>query len=869
MSWMQRLFHAKRMDRELDSELEHHFDLLVAAKIRSGMTAEEARREARLEFGGHEQVKEDCRESRGTMLAVSILHDLKYALRQMGRNPGFAVVTVLTLALGIGANTAIFGVLDAVLLRPLPYRDPSRLVWATERFAVGGGGVISPDFAAWQSRNRVFEQIGASSSGDSANLTGVGEATRVGIGNVTVSFFPMLGVRPIIGRLFASEEGRVGNEHVALLSEKLWRNQFGGDSRVLGKTIQLDGKAYTVVGVMPASLRPAADLWTPFAMDEARFSPQSPNWALLSVVARLRSGVGIREAQSDLMVITHQMDQQYPVQAARFRAHESVEVLPLQAFLVHNVRPLLLMLQGAAALVLLIACANVANLLLSRGLARDREMAVRASLGARRLRLIRQSLTEALLLALPGCGLGGLAGYLATAILKPLIPPTLSVDLHLDLRIFTFCAAALVLAVLVFGLAPAVIASRIEPGEALRNSGVGIRTDRHSHRLRRLLTAGEVGLSVVLMVGSGLLAHSLLRLSEAPLGFDPHGILISTVQRPVTIADPNEFAEFFRMALERVQKLPGVTSAALISQYPLGPPHNGMSRLNIQGAEQASPPQGFRVTGISPDYFRTMRIRLLDGRVFNDTDTAITQPVVILNDVLARTLFHGRDPIGQRVSFLSTPTTWMVVVGVVSAQRSDSLEEEPGAEMFLPYLQQPSFSMTFALRTVSDPSALAGAVRGVIQQMDKNQPVIDVATMDDVIASAIAPRRFNAMLLGIFALLALMLAAVGIYGVMSYSVVQRRQEIGIRMALGAGRRNVTRMVVREGAVLACAGIAPGIVAALVTSRLLAAFLFGVTPRDPATFCGVCALLLVVALIACYLPARRASRVDPMAALRYE
>jgi predicted permease len=870
MRWYQRFFRRAVYEKRLDAELGFHLAQLISDYRAAGMTQAEAERRARIEFGGLDQAKEACREVGGTRVVETLMQDVRFGLRQLARNRGFALTAVVTLALGIGANTAIFGVLNVVLLRPLPYRDPSHLVWATERFTFNHGmaGVVSPDFTAWKERNHVFDEIGASGGGDSANLTGVGQAARVNIGNVTVSFFPMLGVRPLIGRLFVPEEEKVGSAHVALLSEALWREQFGGDARVLGRTIHLDGEAYSVVGVMPGSVRPVEDLWTPFAMDDTRFSPQSPNWAMLTVVARLKSGVDILRAQSELQVITHQMDKQYPVQASPFRAQESVEVIPLQAFLVHQVRSLLFILQGAALLVFLIACSNVANLLLSRSMARSREMAVRASLGARRSRLIQQSLTEALLLALAGSGLGGLVGFLATAILNPLIPSSLSVDLHLDLRLLAFSAAILALAVLIFGLGPAIINSRINLSAALKKAGVGIQLDQRSHHMRNFLTAAEVALSVVLLVGAGLLGRSLLRVSDEPLGFDPHGILISTVQRPLTITQPEEFAAFFQDALERIQKLPGVASAGLISQYPLGPPHNASLRLNVQGG-QASPPQGFRVTDISPDYFRTMRIRLLKGRVFSDTDTAIAQPVVILNDVLARALFPGRNPIGQRVGFVSTPGTWMMVVGVVSSVRSSSLETEPGAEIFLPYLQQPSFSMTFVLRTLSDPQALAAPLRGVIQQMDTNQPVIDVARMDDVIATWIAPRRFNSVLLGIFAALATLLAAIGIYGVSAYSCTQRTGEFAIRIALGAKPRQVLGMVLAGSTGTAICGASIGITAAIALTRVLSSMLYGVGEHDPLTFFCAIVLLLVVALVAAYIPARGATKVDPLAALRCE
>ena len=868
---MRFLLWRKRRQAEMNEEIQSHLEMAVRDRMDRGEAAAEARAAAHREFGNAAVVREVTRDQWGWTRLENLCRDLHGGLRLLYKSPGFTVVAILTLALGIGANTAIFGVVDAVLLRPLPFRNSSRLVWATERFAFnhGSAGVISPDFTAWQEHNRVFEEIGASSGGVGANLTGVGQAARVSITNVTVSFFPMLGVRPILGRLFAPQEGRLGREHVALLSETLWRNQFGADSRVLGRTIQLDGAGYTVVGVMPASLRPSADLWTPFAINEARFSPQSPAWAILTVVGRLKPHVDIAKAQSDLLVITHQMDNQYPPQAVTFRAQETVEVIPLQEFLVHNVRPLLLLLLGATGLVLLIACVNVANLLLCRSAGRAREMAVRASLGAGRGRLVRQSLTEDLLLAATGGGFGGLVGFWGTTILRQLIPPTISVDIHLDLRSLAFSTAISALAVLVFGLGPALTASRTDFCEALKDGPLRLGAGRTARRLRTLLCASEIALSLVLLVGASLLARSLLRLSEVPLGFDPHGLLISTVQRPLTLSNPAEYPGFFQNALERIQSLPTVEDAALISQYPFGPPHNGSLRLNIQGAEQVSPPQGFRVTDISAGYFRTMRTRLLKGRVFGDADTGDAQPVVIMNEVLARMIFNDRNPIGRQVSFIPSAKTWMTVVGVVSAVRSDSLEEEPGPEMFLPYLQEPSFSMTFVLRTESDPHMLAGTVREVIHQMDKNQPVTDVATLDDVIAATIAPRRFNAMLLGIFAALALILTAVGIYGVVAYSCSQRTHEFGLRIALGAARRQVLRMLLSESARMALGGAAIGLVAALGLTRLMSSMVYGISAHDPLTLIAVALLLLLVALVGAYIPARRAMRVDPMVALRHE
>ncbi|HEV2419212.1 MAG TPA: ABC transporter permease [Terriglobia bacterium] len=872
MRWYQRLFRRRLTEKQIDAELRFHLEQQIADYVAAGMSPEEARRRSRLEFGGLDQVKEECRDVGAARFVETLIQDLRYGLRQLRRNPGFTAIAVITLALGIGANTAMFSVVDTVLLRALPYKNPSRLVWATERFGFnyGAAGVVSPDYLGWQEHNQVFEQIGASGGGSDANLTGAGQAERLAIRNVTTRFFPMLGVRPILGRTFLPSEGAQGRDHVALLSETLWHNHFGADPHIIGKTIHLDSVPYTVTGVMPAWLHPGTDVWTPFALNEPRFSPRSPRWAILTVIGRLKPGVGVRQAQSNLQVITQQMDRAYPPQASRFRAHERVEVIPLHQLLVQNVRTLLLILLGAVGFVLLIACANVANLQLSRGVARSKEMAIRTALGAGRARLIRQLLTEGFLLAAAGGLIGALAGLWATTILKQLIPPGLPAKINFDPRVLAFSAVIALLAVLLFGFAPAWISSRTEISEAVKEEGLRA-GPRAATRLPNLISAVEIALSLILLIGAGLLARSFVSLSEVKLGFEPHGLLLATVERPNTLAAGNtgEYAGFFRNILESVRSLPGVQQAALVSQYPLGPPHNGNMLLNVQGSGQVHPPQVVLVTAISADYFGTMGIRLLKGRAFSEDDGPGAQPVLIINRRLAQILFRNRDPLGQHISLASDRAEWMEVIGVVSATRGGTLEEEPGLEMFVPYLQQPPFGMTLVVRTKSHPELLGGALRKAVQQVDKDQPVFDVVTMDEVIADAMAPRWFKLVLLGLFALLALALAAIGIYGVLSYGAAQRTHEFGIRMALGAQKRDVLRIVLGRGMGLALTGISIGIVGALGLTRFLSSLLYGVTPTDPLTLGVVSLILLGVALLACYIPARRAAKVDPMVALRHE
>jgi putative ABC transport system permease protein len=869
------LFKRGRVEQDLSEELRFHLEKLAEENVAKGMTREEARYASLRELGGVEQIKEECRDMRRVDWIENCLQDARYGVRMLARNRSFAVVAIFTLALGIGANTAIFSVVDTVLLRPLPFKDPSRLVWATERFQAthGAAVVISPDFTGWKNRNQVFEQIGAFGGGAGANLTGVGEPTRVSVANVTAGLFPMLGVQPIAGRTFLPAEGKQGQNHVALLNEALWRGRFGADLHTLGKTVRLDNAAYAVVGVMPANLRyPAVDVWTPLALDADVFSPHSPRWNILTVIARLKPGVDIGRAQSDLQLITQQMDREYPPEAAPFRAHERVEVISLHELLVQNVRSLLLILLAVVGFVLLIACANVANLLLSRGVLREKEMAVRAALGARRLRLIRQLLTESSLLAAAGGVLGLLAGLWGTKILAQLIPSDLSPDIHLDLRVLAFSAAIALLAVLVFGLLPAFVASRTDVSEALKEGGLQVAASPAAHQLRSLLSVGEIALSLILLAGAGLLARSFLRLTQVELGFDPHALLVATVERPLTLGfDAQKHAAFFHEALERIRSLPGVQDAALTTHCPLGRPNNSTLMFHVQGAENFRPPQPIPIIAVSPDYFRVMRIRLVKGRAFAEGDTPGAQGGAIMNESLARMVFKAGDPLGQHISFSFGPPSapWTEVVGVVADTRDNALEQEPVPEIFVPYLQQPSFSMSFVLRTTNSPQALVGPVRKTIEGVDKNQPLSTARTMDEIIASSMAPRRFQMMLLGLFALLALLLAAVGIYGVVSYSCSQRVHEFGVRIALGAERRDLLRMVIRQGVKLAVMGVCIGIGGALVLTRFLSSMLYGVKPTDPLTLVGVSLILTAVALLASYIPARRATKVDPMVALRYE
>jgi len=864
------MFRRKRKTSDFSAEIASHLQLEIARLQDQGLSAEEARAAARRTFGNVLQAEERFYESGRWLSGDRLWQDVRFGLRMLARSPGFTVVAVLTLALAIGANTAIFSVVDAVLLRPLPFEDPGRLVWATEHFAFGPSTVVSADFPAWKDRNHVFEQICAFGGTTGASLTGAGEPARVTVTKVTTDLFAMLGAQPVAGRAFLADEAKQGQDHVALLNETLWRNRFGADPGIIGATIRLDGTGYTVVGVMPASVHPQADVWTLLPLDADIFSAHSPRWMMMGVIGRLKPGMAISQAQADLQLLTQEMDKEYPPEAAPFRAHETVEVIPLHEMLVQNVRSLLLILLGTVGFILLIACANVANLLLSRSVVRGKEIAVRAALGAGRLRLVRQLLTEGLLLAAIGGVLGSITGFWATKILGQLIPPTLAVGVRLDPRIFGFSAAIIALALFLFGLVPALLASRTQVNETLKEGGLRLGASAGARRLRGLMSIGEIALSLILLVGAGLLARSFLRLTEVDFGFDPNGLLMATVERPLTAAfDDQQHAAFFQASLERIRNLPGVKEAAMTQRYPLGPPHNATMMLRVQGAENFRPPQPISVTAISQDYFHVMRIRLLQGRVFGDRDVASAPGAVIINDSLARMVFGTREPIGQHISFTPPPAPWSEVVGVVGDMRDNAIEEGPAPEIFVPYLQQGSFSMTFALRTESNPLMVLGTVRGAVLSIDKNQPLSDATTMDEVIGKSVAPRRFRMFLLGLFALLAVVLAVIGIYGVIAYSSSQRTHEFGVRTALGADPRDILSLVFRQGFKLALLGVGCGVIGAFLLTRFLSSLLYEVSPHDPLTFAGVAVFLMLVALAASYIPARRAMKVDPMVALRYE
>jgi putative ABC transport system permease protein len=808
-----------------------------------------------------------------------VFQDLRYGMRMLGKNPGFTFVAVLTLALGIGANSAIFSVVNAVLLRSLPYRDPDQLALISYyRTKVKRDLTFGANFLEWRNQARSFDRITAYTF-DTAVLTGGGEPERLTAGNVSSDLFATLGVAPSLGRAFTPEEDTAGGAQVAILSDSLWRRRFDGDPQVIGRAITLDGKSRTVVGIMAPGFRfpEESDLWLPLGLNVAQeFSGQSRT--SLSVIGRLRPGVTPEAARADLSVTLERQRQAFPPDV-------QVRVIGLGERLVGNVRPALLILFGAVAFVLLIACANVANLLLARSAARQKEMAIRAAVGAGRLRLVRQLLTESLLLSL----LGGVAGLLVAKwgvkLLVALSPAGIAriresgPSSLIDGRALGFTCVIAVLAGLIAGLFPALQASKIDVNETLK-AQTGARSGQGgARRALSALMVAELALALVLLVGAGLMIKSFLRLVAVPKGFNSDGVLTlalspSLAKYPMGL--PQRGA-YFQESLDRVRALPGVQSAGLASSLPLVGPTTLIIGVEIKGRPPVEPGKELVVDAnfISPEYFQTMGLQMRSGRPFTLQDGAEAPQVVIINETLARRLFPNENPIGHGLLMGPQPRT---IVGVAGDTCNRDLDHEVHPEIYAPrtqYMQYPNGMENLVVRVApgqNNPtslSSLAVAIRNQAQAIDPNEPVNQIVTMDERLSNSVAQRRFQMLLFGVFAAVALVIAAVGIYGVISYAVSQRTQEIGVRMALGAQAGDVLRMVVWRGMRLTLVGVALGVAAALALTRVMKSLLFNVSATDPATFALIALLLAGVAFIASHIPARRATKVDPLVALRSE
>lgn len=806
-----------------------------------------------------------------------MMRELRHSIRSLLRNPGFTAVAVITLMLAIGVNTTIFSVVNAVLLKALPFKEPQQLVSIHNNSGVGGlPGIAAYQYLAWKEKSTTLDDLAAFTD-NSFNLTGDLEPERISCAQVTASLFTTLGVQPVRGRVFVPEEDKVGANNVAIVSEGFWQRRYARDEAILQTTLTLDNKPYRIVGVMPAGFRfPGEfDIWLPLALDPYK-EVHGDFFSLVEVVGRLKPGQDPQGTQTELTLITRQASEQGTKEPLPLAA---VEVAPLHKQLVSGVRLTVLVLWGAVGLVMLLACVNVASLMVSRTLARQRELAVRAAVGARRWQLIRQLLSESIVIGLAGGALGLLIAVWGTRAIASLVPEgfTTSVydlnNIHLDWRVFAFTLGLSVLTGIVFGLAPALTASKPDLIKSLRTSksyglmSFGLRS------FRGWLVVAELALAVVLLLGAGLLVRSFNKLMAIDLGFDRQNVLTARINLPRSkySKEPQSLA-FNQELLQRVKTLPGVESVGTINHTPL----SGFGIIvftEIEGyrALDNKKDDPIGVGSVSPQYFQTMKIPLLSGRYYDDRDGVDTQKVAIANEAFARRFFPNGDVLGKRVGF-GCPESGgpcRTIVGVVGNVRQESLIDDVAAELYLPNTQMPMNGITLVVRTTAEPLTLATAVRSEVLAVDKNQPIFDVKTMDQRVNDSVAVSRSLMLLFSAFALLALVLAAVGIYGIVSYSVTQRTHEIGIRMALGARAGNVLSLIMKNGVTLVLTGIVIGIAGALALTRFLTTLLFGVTPTDSMTFVMVSIVFFVIAIVASLIPAVRATRVDPLVALRYE
>jgi putative ABC transport system permease protein len=786
------------------------------------------------------------------------------------KRPGFTAIAVVTLALGIGANTAIFSVVNAVLLRPLPFANPDRLVLFEEidrRMGFSGQfAVCDRDYPDWKTQSAGFAQI-AAHQGNPFNLTGAGNPERIRGSVCDGDLFSLLGIRPALGRVFTTDEEGSGHNDVAVISDKFWKRRLGSDPSALGSVVILDGKSHSVIGVMPAGFDfpNQTEVWTPLVL-----SSDCSN-AFNQVVGRLKPGVTLRQAEEEARAIYHRLagpNQQGP------DAESEINVMPLQEFVVANTRPALLILLGAVSLVLLIACANVANLLLARAAGRSREMAIRRALGASRRRIVSQLLVESIILAALGGALGVLVAVWGLEGLLSFLPPGVprANEIGIDVWVLAFALVASIVSGIIFGLAPALHSSKIDLSRSLKEGERSASESRSRRHVRSALVISEFALAMVLLVGAGLLIRSFIRLTEVNPGFDARNVLtMNVLLPPARYSKPSDMTNFYRTALERFQNVPGVRAAGTVFGLPLGDMGVG-GDFTVEG--QPAVPTGVRASKlvVSSGYFEAMGIRLARGRFFTEAETEKSEHVVIISENLAEMLWPGEDPIGKRLhpGFRTKPMC--TVVGVAANVHQDGFAKEAPPAIYMPDTQAPVFLLSaaaFVVRSEADPQTLTNNFRRELQSVDKELPLYDIRTMDQLVARSVSEPRFNMLLLAVFAGLALALASVGIYGVMAYTVEERTREIGIRMAMGAQAEDVLKLVLKQGTMLIAMGLSLGLAAAFALTRVISSFLFAVSPTDPATFATIAFLLGAVALVACYIPARRAAKVDPIVALRYE
>jgi putative ABC transport system permease protein len=871
------LLRRKTVESELDDELRFHREEQFRKYVSSGLSENEAHRRIQIDFGGLDQVKEECRDARGVRIGETVFQDMRYALRVLRKSSGFTAVAILTLALGIGANTAIFSVLYSVLLRPLPYQDAARLIVLNETTPkVGMVSVSYPNFLDWRAQSRAFREMAAVNS-VSFTLSGVEQPESINGQAVSPNFLSLLGVHPVLGRDFDASEEKAGTAPVVLLSYTLWQSHFGGDRSAIGRNLTLNGRGFVIVGVLPMDFRwiEKTDVLEPmgvWATNNSSFNERGDRGDL-AVLGRLAPGIGFPQARAEMEAIAARLAQAYPAANAEF----GVTLRPVRDVFVSGIRPTLVVLFGAVTFVLLIACANVASLFLMRGAGRVREMALRIAMGATRGRIVAQMLAESFILTFLG-GVGGLAvAVAAIRALTGLLPTERLAGASLDLNgpAMLFAGGVVILSAFVFGLAPAWHSTKADVQSELKEGGRSTSAGAGPSRWRGVLVVAEMALALVLLAGAGLMMKSLYRLLAVDAGIRTEHVLTMQVNlRTEQYSKDPAIRNFWSTLLRQVRALPGVEAAAVGIGVPLTDDHS-RTDITIEGMAEPKPGEYPHpdVHIASSEYAKTLGIRLLRGREFTDMDNEKAPRVAIVNARMAQQFLRARDPIGQRIMF-GAPSPkrapeWMTIVGVVGDTKLYGLENPSRLELYVPAQQHVTGSMTLVVKSANDPAAQSSAIRAVIASIDKDQPVFAVATMQQLVRDSVSTRRLTFIVLGAFSALALLLAAIGIYGVISYSVAQRAHEIGIRIALGAQPGNVLRMVIGQGAKITATGVLIGLAASLALTRLMGSLLYSVSFADPITFAAVTLALAFVAMVACYIPARRTLRVDPMSSLRCE
>lgn len=878
------IFHRSRVEAEMEEEMCAHIQSRADDLERAGLPRAEAERRARVEFGGVERFKEECREWRGAYFLETLLQDVRFGLRMLRKSPGFTVIAIIALALGIGANAAIFSVVNAILLRPLPYEHPSQLVFITEtnpRSTFGKTSPSLPDIQDWRASSKTIAEL-AAFTWQNYFLTGSREPQLIWGLCVSPEFFSTLGVEPWRGRTFSAKEVRTGR-HVVVISNELWRERFGGRPGAVGRTVVLNDMAYTVIGILPARFRfPPVDpipgmnpqIFAPLAATPAEATERSDR--MFDAIARMKAGVSVRRCQAELSAIASELARRYPATNAGW----GIKLTSFNESASGKMRVPLLILACAVGLVLLLACANVANLLLARNVSREQEIALRCALGASPSRVVRQMLTESLLLALVAAAVGTVGAMWALKLLVSALPAQLNpttAEIGINGTVIAFSLLLAVLTTLLFGLLPALRALRPDVQQGVKSGAAGFST--HSHRgTSRALATLQVAISMILLIGAGLLIHSMARLLASGAGFQAGGVLTARLELPANRYPTREAIETFHQSvIEKIRALPGVESAADVMTLPLSG-RSTMMHVEPEGDRSgaASRVATVEYNAVTAGYFQTMRVALLGGRFFTETDGQNTSQVAIVNEKMAREFWPHENPVGRYFRFGgSSWTPWLRVVGVVGNEKYWSLTDQAKSEFYLPYAEAARFGATYLMRVLTflvvrsklHPQALAAEIRAAVWKVDPDEPVAEIKTMNRLVSESVAPRRFATLLLSLLGGLAGSLAIVGLFGVMAFSVAGRTREIGIRLALGAQRRGILSMVLREGMGMAGLGITIGTVGALALTKFLRSLLFGIQPNDPTTFAIAVAVLAAAALLACYVPARRAMRVDPMTALR--